>query len=501
MSQVTADQLAQRAIDMGLVEPRQMDAAWGELGTREAPVEELANLLQRRELLTNWQTERLLENRRAGFFYGPYKVLYLVGAGTFARVYRAVHRESGEVFAVKVLRQRFTEDMTKTEQFLREASVVIPMRHQNIVRIHEVKSERGRYYMVMDFVEGQNLRDFVKVQGKLPPDMALSIITDIVAGLDYAFQRGVTHRDMKLSNVLLAASGRAEIVDFGLAAHEGKLDDESLANVSNARSIDYGALERATNVRKDDKRSDIYFTGCMFYQMLTGESPLTETRDRMQRMNVTRFSQVKPIYEREPTLPLRLAQIVEKAMTLKVDDRYQKPAEMLGDLQDAKKMLAQHGSSPASDTGDNSANETPAPLPSEESGEGDGFTVMLIDSNPKVQDLLRERLKSLGYRVLVIGSPQRAIGRFGYGERAAECVIFGASQLGAEALEAFNEFGTNEDTRDISAILLVDQRQLSGLKGADTGEHRVVATMPIKFGEFRETLHKLVKASSLSAEQ
>lgn len=497
MSQPTAEQLAQRAVDMGLIEPRQMDSVWSDLGTREVEVNDLASRLQRRELLTNWQTERLLDGRRQGFFYGPYKVLYSIGAGTFARVYRAVHRESGAVFAVKVLRQRFSEDMTKTEQFLREASVVIPLRHQNIVQIHEVKSERGRFYMVMDFVEGQNLRDFVKVHEKLSVEKATGIISDIVAGMDYAFKRGITHRDMKLSNVLLAARGRAELVDFGLAAHEGKLDDASLENVSNARSIDYAALERATHVKKDDKRSDIFFAGCMYYHMLTGKPPLLETRDRIQRMNVSRFIDVTPIVEREPNLPVRIVNIVQKAMSMKVDERYQTPGEMLSDLVDAKQTLTE-GDSQVSEG--ESPKDAPAAKATNAELEGKGFTVMLVESNAKVQDLLRERLKKLGYRVLVIGSPQRALHRFDYGERAADCVIFGASQLGAEALEAFNEFGSGEDTKEVSAILLVDKKQIPWLKQAKTDDYRVVATMPLKFGQFRGTLRKLVMASSLNAD-
>lgn len=498
MSEPTAEQLAQRAIDVGLIEPRQMDAAWGELGTREVEVSDFATLLQRRELLTNWQTERLLEGRRQGFFYGPYKALYSIGAGTFARVYRAVHRETGEVFAVKVLRQRFSDDLTKSDQFLREASVVIPLRHQNIVRIHEVKSERGRFYMVMDFVEGQNLRDFVKVHQKLSVEKASSIITDIVAGMDYAFKRGITHRDMKLSNVLLSALGRALLVDFGLAAYEGKLDDASLENVSNARSIDYATLERATHVKKDDKRSDIYFAGCMYYHMLTGKSPLVETRDRSQRMNVTRFSSVKPIIELEPSLPVRVTSIVQRAMSMKVDERYQSPAEMLIDLNAANQAL--EGGAEAQDSESTSPKATKVNQVTKAELEGNGFTVMLVETNAKVQDLLRERLKKLGYRVLVISSPQRAVQRFEFGERAADCVIFGASQLGAEALEAFNDFGSGEDTKAVSAVLLMDKKQLPWVNQAKTDDYHAVATMPLKFGEFRGTLHRLVTATSQNAD-
>lgn len=494
MSELTAEQFAQRAVDVGVIDARQMASAWSELGTRNVPLEDMTSLLQRRELLTNWQTERLQEGRRVGFFYGPYKMLYLVGSGTFARVYRAVHRENGEVFAVKVLRQRFSEDLSKSEQFLREASVVIPMRHQNIVRIHEVKSERGRFYMVMDFVEGQNLREFVKVHNKLSVERSLGITTDVACGLDYAFQRGITHRDLKLSNVMLAARGRAMLADFGLAAYEGKLDDDSLANVSNARSIDYGALERATGVRKDDKRSDIFFVGGMFYQMLTGISPLPESRDRMQRMNVSRFQTIKPIIELDSTLPHRIVTIVQKAMTLAVDARYQTPGEMLAELKAAQKTLTGDETSTSSNDAGNTAGSA-ADDTSDVQTEGAGYTVMLVETNAKVQDLLRDRLKKLGYRVLVIGNPERALERFSF-ERAADCVLFGTSQLGTEALEAFNRFATAAETKHVSAILLVDAKQMPATKKAHKDEHHVIVSMPLKFGQFRVTLRELVSATA-----
>ena len=102
-----------------------------------------------RGILTNYQFDRLARGEKAGFYYGDYKVLYLVGTGSFARVYRAVHRETEQVVALKVLRSRYSENPVQTEQFLREGSMGAKLRHPNIVPIYEVFSQRRLHFLVM----------------------------------------------------------------------------------------------------------------------------------------------------------------------------------------------------------------------------------------------------------------------------------------------------------------------------------------------------------------
>ena len=118
---MSAERIAQLSFDCGLLDAPQLDAVWGELGSRDVSAKEMISLLLRREFLTNWQLERITAGKRDGYFYGGYKVLYLVGAGTFARVYRVVNTTTGQVLAVKVLRSRYSGDLRVTEQFLREA--------------------------------------------------------------------------------------------------------------------------------------------------------------------------------------------------------------------------------------------------------------------------------------------------------------------------------------------------------------------------------------------
>src|SRR5437868_12138868 len=132
MPSISPDQLLQRIGDAGILDARQVESLWADLGTREVTLEQVTGLLLRKELLTNFQLDRLMKGERGGYFYGDYKVLYLVGTGTFARVYRAVNVKNGHVLAVKSLRKRFREDKVMCEQFIREGKVGMKLRHPSI---------------------------------------------------------------------------------------------------------------------------------------------------------------------------------------------------------------------------------------------------------------------------------------------------------------------------------------------------------------------------------
>lgn len=494
MTDFTPTQLSHRIVELGLLEPIQVEQAWSEVGGIEGSCEDLLRVLQRKDLLTNLQIDRMLKGERTGYFYGQYKVLYLIGAGTFARVYRAVHRETGRIAAVKVLRKRHRNEPTQVEQFMREAKVGKELRHPNIVAIYEVDPDPRNPYMVMEFVEGQTLRDLVRLRNKLDPITAVRLMLDVANGLAYAMTLGVTHRDMKLSNVLVGSNGKAKLVDFGLAALADTSNEAALADCPSARAIDYAALERGTGVRKDDSRSDLYFLGSMLYQCLSGRAPLTETRDRLARLNVSRFREVPPLTTVSPEVPINLAAVVHKAMEFDPLKRYQSAVEVADDL---KATLARLEAGDTHTTARVAAGRTESADELDAATEGANKTVMLVESKLDFQDLIREKLKKRGYRVLVISDPARALARFQPEEEPpAHCVLFSAPELGASALEAFNEFGSNAHTAHIPAILLVDRKQQFIIRSANVNDNRMMLAMPLKVRELRIALLKLLRPDS-----
>jgi serine/threonine-protein kinase len=482
--------LTQRCVDLELATSAQIDRIWADIRTEQVSLDEVKSFLLRKGILTNFQLDRMLTGERLGYFYGPYKVLYMIGAGTFARVFRAVHRETGKIVAVKVLRRRHRDQVSQIEQFLREGRMGLELRHPNIVTVFEIINDPRAPYLVMEFVEGETLREILRIRGKFEPVDALKIMHDICSGLDFAFQKGITHRDLKLSNVLVHSSGRCKLVDFGLAALADTSSPEAIADCPSARAIDYAALERGTAVRKGDPRSDIYFVGCMFYNVLSGKTPLYETRDRLMRLNVTRFTDIPSIAEVEPGLPDYVYAICNKSMEFAPDKRYQTPGQMLYDIEVAIKRIGTPDVAPAGDSGPKLAE----PIDPEDLKEGQGKTVLVVESRAELQDLLREKLKKRGYRVLVIGDPERALAKFAPDEASStDCIVLSAVDLGNLALDAFNLLSQQEHTKHIPAIMLVDPKQQHVIRGAKTSNIHVLMPMPLKVRELRQALVTLTR--------
>ena len=489
MPTLSTEDAAAAAIDLDLVESADLASVWRELGSHDVPIEQLGAAMVRRELLTGYQWDRLKGGYRQGFFFGRAKILYQAGAGSFARVYRALHLDSGDILAVKVLRKRFASEADKCELFLREGRMGLMLRHPGIVRIDDVGKENNSSYITMEFVEGQTLRELVKIRGGLDLARGIDMTIQLVEAIQYAHAEGVTHRDLKASNVLVSATGKAKLVDFGLASFvegKGKKPDE----VGKLRTVDYAALETAGGVRGDDVRSDIFFLGTLIYLLLSGKAAMPDTRDRSARADPRRFGQIDPLGKVAPHLPRDLADVVGKMLTVKPKDRYQTAMEV---RQALEPIRVRYG---AADEAGHQRRVAQAMAAQPKAAAGtDKPKIMLVEVSGKSQDSLRQFFTEKGFRVLVTENPRRALTRFETVPRPASLLLLSSQVLGREAVEVFNALAPDPYLKKIPAVLIASERQLELAEDAAEDNLRRVLMMPFKASGLLQLVQELIAAA------
>jgi CheY-like chemotaxis protein len=488
MKPATADDLVQRTTDLGLASSGDLHAALRECGGHDLDAAAFGQVLVRREVLTGYQLERLLKGEVTGFFYGRAKILYQIGAGSFARAYRAIDRETDRVLAVKVLRSRFSADAEKCAWFQREGEMGRMLRHPNIVAIEDVGHEGGASYITMEFVEGQTLRELVKIRGAFDVPRGLDLVSQMLAGLDYAHRRGVTHRDLKASNVIVSSTGVAKLVDFGLARLDSG-DSRPAARGEQPRTIDYAALEKLAGVHDDDVRSDVYFLGTLAYLVLSGTSALEESRDRAVRSDPRRFTSAVPLATKAPSLPRDVVDVVARMMHLDPLERWQTAADALRAVQQVAERLGNAGAHDGAANGSGTAGAAAAGSRPHATARG---SVMVVESSERAQQKLREFFTKLGYKVLVTENPQRALARFSSQPLPANCLVMSAQSLGEKAVDAFNTLSSDPFLADVPAVLLADPRQPALNGRAREDDRRRLVPLPIQADAIVKLLDSLI---------
>jgi serine/threonine protein kinase len=509
-----AGELLDHAVLLGLINRQQAREAQAEAEDRE--IETISRILTRKGLLTSWQLERVKKGDTTGFFYGGCKVLFHLAEGTFARVYRGVRTDTGEPFAVKVLRKRFSNDPDAVARFNKEAQEGMKLRHPNIVQLIDYGNVEKQHYMLMEYVEGSNLRDLLRIRLRIDPVAAVPMMLGLARGLKYSIDQGVTHRDIKGSNILVSTKGDAKLVDFGLATIEG--DGKKAASV-NPRTVDYSALERTCGSEKGDPRSDIFFLGCVFYQMFTGQPAMmeTETKDMLQKMLKRSFSAIKPLSEQRYAPDPELCRIVEKMMKVELKARYQTMDEIISDLEAYEKQSKSGGHSTADDSEfdeeavfvnsmrnepkTQSAPSMVAMAPGSATRNGGGTpaeaapkNVLCVESQEMIQDAFKKTLSKMGYRVFLVGDPERAAERCR--EQLPDAVIFDADGLGPEAVDTLIEMRdhAHEEGHDLAALVLLHPRQLPLKEKLPANDRLVVLSKPLKMKQIQDAITQLLPA-------
>ena len=215
-----------------------------------------------------------VEGELAGVF-PQFQILELIGSGGMGRVYKVMQPGLGRVAALKVLMPELAKDPSFVERFTREGRALARLQHPNIVSVFDIGETRGYCWLLMEYVDGVNLRQVMQ-SGSLSPKDALQIIPGVCAALEYAHGQGVLHRDIKPENILLDGSGRVKIADFGVAKLSEVEGRRVTLTVSGSAlgTPAYMAPEQIERPQDVDHRADIYSLGVVFYEMLTGELPL-----------------------------------------------------------------------------------------------------------------------------------------------------------------------------------------------------------------------------------
>ncbi len=267
---------------------------------------------------------------------GKYKLIDERGRGSFATVYIARDTENNCIYAIKVMHLEFSNDGELLARFQREAHILLNLSDPHIVRIVDYGNDGNTHFIVMDYIDGQNLKYYLVTHGPMEVGRALNYAHQIAEGLDTAYKQGVVHRDIKPQNILINAKDVVKITDFGLARGRETVT-LTQSNVFMGTAY-YISPEQAESGRSADTRSDLYSVATVLFEMLTGHPPFegeTAVDIVIKHMN----EPVPSLSRLRPELPVEFDFFMQKAMAKKAADRYQTPQEFIAALEQLQERI------------------------------------------------------------------------------------------------------------------------------------------------------------------
>ncbi|MBN1911686.1 MAG: serine/threonine protein kinase [Pirellulales bacterium] len=288
-----------------------------------ADLDQLCEILIDQGLITGWQADELLQGHTS-FFLANYILLDLLGRGGMGGVYLARHRTMNREVALKIVSKKMGKDPESIERFLTEGRASASLDHPNIVRAYDVGSESNRFYIVMEYVPGEDLEEIVELDGPLDFEFAVDCIRQAADGLAHAHQKNLVHCDIKPSNLLVTDQGVVKILDMGMARplNAGEDSDAIRHDARVLGTVDYMAPEQAMEGPDFDQRADIYSLGCTLYFLLAGQPPFAEG-SLAQRIVKHQTEEPLPLKQLRPDIPADLAAICAKMMAKNPDARFQ----------------------------------------------------------------------------------------------------------------------------------------------------------------------------------
>ncbi len=264
---------------------------------------------------------------------GRYEIQEIIGVGGMAVVYKAHDNVENRTVAIKILKEEFVSNEEFIRRFKNESKAIAVLSHPNIVKVYDVSFGDLIQYIVMEYIDGITLKEFIERQGSLRWKDAVYFTIQILKGLQHAHDKGIVHRDVKPQNIMVLSDGTIKVADFGIARfarnEQRTITDKAIG------SVHYISPEQARG-EKTDEKSDIYSVGVMLYEMLTGQLPFeAESAVSVAIMQLQRDPKLPT--EVNPSIPLGLEQITMHSMQKTPERRYQSASELLCDLEQFKK--------------------------------------------------------------------------------------------------------------------------------------------------------------------
>ena len=264
---------------------------------------------------------------------GRYEIQEIIGVGGMSVVYKAYDNVDDRIVAVKILKEEFLTNDDFVRRFKNESKAIALLSHPNIVKVYDVSFGEKLQYIVMEYVDGITLKEYIQKQNAITWNEALFFTNQILMALQHAHDKGIVHRDVKPQNIILLSNGNIKVADFGIARFS-RSDTKTLTDKA-IGSVHYISPEQAKG-EFTDERADIYSVGVVLYEMLTGKVPF-EADNPVSVALMQLQKDAKRVTEINPDIPLGLEQICIHAMQKNPSDRYQTATEMLLDVEEVSK--------------------------------------------------------------------------------------------------------------------------------------------------------------------
>ncbi|MEM6364069.1 MAG: serine/threonine-protein kinase [Planctomycetota bacterium] len=282
--------------------------------------------------LTQWQANKLLAGKSKGFFLGTYKLLRPLGKGGMGMVYLGEHHVMKRQMALKIMPPNTVDNKRRIERFKEEARASAQIDHPNVVQAIDFNESGGKFYIVMEYVDGIDLHQAVVSDGVMSIDAAIDAIYQAAQGLSQAHERGIVHRDIKPSNLMLRSDGVVKVSDMGLARvgyQEIAVKGEKTRLTGTA---DFIAPEQALNSKTVDARADIYSLGCTLYFLLAGRPPYSG-KDVAQRLAKHQTEPIPDVRQRRDDCPAPVANLIARMMAKKPSERPTSAVDLISQLE------------------------------------------------------------------------------------------------------------------------------------------------------------------------